>query len=138
MPDPTPTPQANPPIVVGGYTNVPAPGSPIRSDWPQQITNDVVTHHANQPAIIMSGKVSVTTDANGNAAINLPKVAASVSVMLDRTTYLYWVQNRAAHLIVSAELSPNGTQIALTFYNATNVPTNPGAGVFVVHYIACS
>jgi len=35
---PTPMPQANPPIVIGPFANVPAPGSPIRSDWPQQIS----------------------------------------------------------------------------------------------------
>jgi hypothetical protein len=29
---------ANPPITVGPFNNVPAPGSPIRSDWPQSVT----------------------------------------------------------------------------------------------------
>lgn len=38
----TPAPQAAPPITIGPFTNVPAPGSPIRSDWAQQITNFVV------------------------------------------------------------------------------------------------
>jgi hypothetical protein len=38
----TPTPQANPPITIGPFDNVPAPGSPVRSDWPQQITNYAV------------------------------------------------------------------------------------------------
>jgi hypothetical protein len=32
---------ANPPIVIGPFANVPAPGSPIRSDWPQQLTTHV-------------------------------------------------------------------------------------------------
>lgn len=32
---------ANPPITIGPFANVPAPGSPIRSDWAQQITNYV-------------------------------------------------------------------------------------------------
>lgn len=32
---------ANPPITIGPFTNVPAPGSPIKSDWPQQITTGV-------------------------------------------------------------------------------------------------
>lgn len=39
-PPPAPVPQA-PPITIGPFANVPAPGSPIRSDWPQQITNYV-------------------------------------------------------------------------------------------------
>jgi hypothetical protein len=33
---------ANPPITIGPFDNVPAPGSPIRSDWPQEISNYVV------------------------------------------------------------------------------------------------
>lgn len=37
-------PRAAPPITIGPYANVPAPGSPIRSDWPQQLTTDVNKH----------------------------------------------------------------------------------------------
>jgi len=33
---------ASPPITIGPFLNVPAPGSPIRSDWPQQISSYVV------------------------------------------------------------------------------------------------
>ena len=33
---------ANPPIVIGPFDNVPAPGSPIRSNWPQEITQYVL------------------------------------------------------------------------------------------------
>jgi hypothetical protein len=32
---------ANPPITIGPFTNVPAPGSPIRSDWSQSISSYV-------------------------------------------------------------------------------------------------
>lgn len=32
---------ANPPIDIGPFLNVPAPGSAVKSDWPQQITNYV-------------------------------------------------------------------------------------------------
>jgi hypothetical protein len=32
---------ASPPIVIGPFDNVPAPGSPIRSDWPQEISHYV-------------------------------------------------------------------------------------------------
>lgn len=32
----------NPPIVIGPFTNVPAPGSGVKSDWCQQITTYVV------------------------------------------------------------------------------------------------
>jgi hypothetical protein len=32
---------ANPPITIGSFANVPAPGSPIRSDWAQEISTYV-------------------------------------------------------------------------------------------------
>ena len=32
----------NPPITIGPFANVPAPGSGVKSDWAQQITNYVV------------------------------------------------------------------------------------------------
>jgi hypothetical protein len=35
---------ANPPITIGPFANVPAPGSPIRSDWAQQISTYVWQH----------------------------------------------------------------------------------------------
>lgn len=34
---------ANPPITIGPFANVPAPGSPIKSDWAQDITNGLVS-----------------------------------------------------------------------------------------------
>lgn len=34
---------ANPPITIGPFANVPAPGSPIASNWAQQISNYVAT-----------------------------------------------------------------------------------------------
>jgi len=37
-------PRANPPIVIGPFTNVPAPGSPIRSDWAQSISTYTAQH----------------------------------------------------------------------------------------------
>lgn len=40
------TPAASPPIIIGPFTNVPAPGSPIRSDWPQDISTYVANHLA--------------------------------------------------------------------------------------------
>ena len=41
MSDLSTDPRAAPPITIGPFTNVPAPGSPIRSDWPQQISQYV-------------------------------------------------------------------------------------------------
>jgi len=40
---------ANPPIVIGPFSTVPAPGSAMRSDWPQEITTDMVALLDRQP-----------------------------------------------------------------------------------------
>lgn len=49
-----PVPAAAPPITIGPFTNVPAPGSPIRSDWPQDISTYVANNlgvYATQAAM---------------------------------------------------------------------------------------
>ena len=43
----TPTPRANPPIHIGELSNVPAPQSPIASQWAQDVTNRIVHHFAD-------------------------------------------------------------------------------------------
>lgn len=43
---------ANPPITIGPFTNVPAPGSGIRSDWAQQITQHVVDRGGKVLALV--------------------------------------------------------------------------------------
>ena len=43
---------ANPPITIGPFTNVPAPGSPIRSDWTQQITTYAVDIEARTAYVV--------------------------------------------------------------------------------------
>ena len=45
------TPMAAPPVVIGPFANVPAPGSPIRSDWPQQISQYVVDTRTSVTAL---------------------------------------------------------------------------------------
>lgn len=69
---------ANPPIVIGPFNNVPAPGSPIRSDWPQQITQYAVDSRTTINALIkQNGMVATvgilktgTVDANGDILVN--------------------------------------------------------------------
>jgi hypothetical protein len=45
-----PAPRAAPPTTIGPFANVPAPGSPIRSDWTQQITHYVVDWNSGASA----------------------------------------------------------------------------------------
>lgn len=46
-----PSTQANPPIVVGELTDVPAPGSPIASAWSQEVSNRIVHRFATKAAL---------------------------------------------------------------------------------------
>lgn len=59
---------ANPPITIGPFTSVPAPGSPIRSPWAQQITNFVNDRFPNS-MLIKTGMAIYPTNANGDALI---------------------------------------------------------------------
>jgi hypothetical protein len=76
---------ANPPITIGLFTNVPAPGSPIRSDWPQQAANLISTSidqgSASGPYVggfpagpwrlqARSGHANVTLSGFGDAIVN--------------------------------------------------------------------
>jgi len=51
---------ANPPIVIGPFTSVPAPGSPIASAWPQQISTVVTDHAARVTSLEASATGAVT------------------------------------------------------------------------------
>lgn len=60
-----PVPQASPPITIGPFTNVPAPGSPIRSDWAQDIstyvTNYLPTIFVTIATVALSGTIPNST-----------------------------------------------------------------------------
>lgn len=59
---------ANAPITIGPFTNVPAPGSPVASDWPQQITQYVVDHATQIPTIDRVAGVSNSLVLSGTYA----------------------------------------------------------------------
>jgi hypothetical protein len=48
---------ANPPVTIGPFTNVPAPGSGVKSDWPQQISTYVAPTAWTAPAAFTNGWV---------------------------------------------------------------------------------
>ena len=72
---------ANPPITIGPFTNVPAPGSPIASAWAQTISQFLVDNlflpnvmggagDAYGKLRVEAGYVTLVTDAAGNALLN--------------------------------------------------------------------
>lgn len=71
---------ANPPITIGQFDNVPAPGSPIRSAWPQEISTVV-----NGLGVVRSGLSFLSTDAAGLVRVpygyNYPTIPPAVSIM---------------------------------------------------------
>ncbi len=65
---------STPPITIGPFANVPAPGSGVRSDWAQQITHAVVDDKAAQDAHIVD-----TTAAHNASAIAFAPVGTVAS-----------------------------------------------------------
>lgn len=61
---------ANPPITIGPFANVPAPGSPIRSDWPQQLTTYAVNLASRGEASTGAGKTGITLTASPQVVTN--------------------------------------------------------------------
>jgi len=53
----------NPPITIGPFANVPAPGSGVKSDWAQQITNYVL-RGAWTPVTFQNGWVNFAAGSN--------------------------------------------------------------------------
>jgi hypothetical protein len=78
---PTVDPRAAPPLTIGPFTNVPAPGSPIRSDWPQTITSYLLAH---APTVQTSAGVAI---AGGGPYDNIQTMTIA-AVAVPRTVVL--------------------------------------------------
>jgi hypothetical protein len=100
---------ANPPITIGSFDNVPAPGSPIRSDWPQEISTMAWQHEVRLTRFQMS-TVLVTTDASGICQIfwNTPFNVAPVVVVtlfstanFGLTATVYSASTTSAYLVIT-------------------------------------
>jgi len=59
---------AAPPIVIGPFTNVPAPGSPIRSDWPQQASNIITDLLTRRGCALSHPGQAIASGATGQIA----------------------------------------------------------------------
>ena len=94
---------ANPPITIGPFTNVPAPGSPIASAWPQQITTYVVNRFLTQAAFDHAGGTTgaAGTFDIGTQALGVLGYAARITVV---ATY-WWGFNGAGNVNGTPALS---------------------------------
>jgi hypothetical protein len=107
---------ANPPIPIGPFTNVPAPGSPIASAWAQQVTqyfSDAVRVYANQAAMLADPR----PPANGAQAITTDN-------------YALWVRRAGAWEIMWPRYVNNVNIATGGSYTAT-VADIPGASIAV-------
>jgi len=78
---------ANPPITIGPFENVPAAGSPIRSDWAQQISR-FVNDRFPLSTLMKTGTAVYPTNAAGDALIGFtaPFPTALISVLVTDAT----------------------------------------------------
>jgi hypothetical protein len=74
---------ANPPISIPPFNNVPAPGSPIRSDWPQQITHYAVDNITRLEADTGWVNLAIVTGMTGNLLFR--RIGALVTVVVSLT-----------------------------------------------------
>jgi hypothetical protein len=110
---------ANPPITIGPFANVPAPGSGIRSDWAQQISTWVDgmqlpntlggQAHPYGRLQIVTGQVAVVLDANGNVAVAFPGApfVNVVSVVATNTKF------PVVHVVSAVSLTLSGFTLAV-------------------------
>lgn len=116
---------ANPPITIGPFNNVPAPGSPIASAWPQSITNMVVGNmflpnqigalaNAYGKLNLKAQQVTVGTNASGDAQIGFPSSADAPAF------------TNPPIVMVTLVNPPTAAGLVLGIYNITT-------GTFMVH-----
>lgn len=117
---------ANPPITIGPFSNVPAPGSPIKSDWCQQITQWVVDRPRGLLGVIYGG-------------------AATVSIEQDVTGTLTWVADPARYYRVVGSVNAVPQNVSTGFQTLSITDGAGGhsrdsvfvvpAGSYVSHYV---
>ena len=92
-----PAPLAVPPVMIGELTDVPAPGSPIASQWAQETTNRIVHRFATKAALdagwpaATAGNRALAATADGrihqsNGTLWLPVAGSMPRVLLQTTS----------------------------------------------------
>lgn len=121
---------ANPPITIGPFANVPAPGSPMRSDWPQQISHWVTedmtyrrarltaTDDASLTSTLHGFQVGPTGGANiimdGNEIVSRNNGAADRLYLNDGSGSVVACANApAGTLVTGATPDPTGNQVGV-------------------------
>lgn len=107
------------PIVIGPYDNVPAPGSPIRSDWAQELTTYAVKAITPVGATLIGGAAPIGT---------LKLIAGTIAGAVDAT---YLVRQTITPDVfpngLLSVIGMNGDQVAGAMVPMTLPPGNPSA-----------
>jgi hypothetical protein len=72
----------NPPIVIGPFANVPAPGSGVKSDWAQQISH-YVTDNVPRGLVVRPAQV-LADQATVNAEVDITGMTNTITVVAGR------------------------------------------------------
>jgi hypothetical protein len=64
----------NPPITIGPFANVPAPGSGVKSDWAQQITHYVTERELFNSTSLIETNITATTQPTAQTVLAAPAV----------------------------------------------------------------
>ena len=129
----TPGPLAAP-IVIGPFDNVPAPGSPIRSDWAQEIST-VVTGHLARQAVLYTypGTGGTSGGALPIVDVNLPAHPVSGVVMtwthvrLDFTSGTGYSVGVYFDGTLAAQRQFGGSELTMTVFAHISAGYNQGA-----------
>ena len=96
---------ANPPIVIGTFDNVPAPGSPIKSDWPQEISTFV---QALPRGYVAESANAADQTVPLNATVDIANCAVTfqaVSTRRYRTTLFVDLVANATGMVLTASIA---------------------------------
>jgi hypothetical protein len=124
---------ANPPINIPPFNNVPASGSPIRSDWPQQITNAFVAIDSGVRSgwTFVAGTTSVAP-AGGRATITY---GAGVTFVTAPTVLVCNADSSKPALPMLDAGTTTVSQFGIFLMNQSFDGPAPGA-LFVVNWLA--
>lgn len=101
---------ANPPITIGPFANVPAPGSPIKSDWPQQTAQYI---YDKVPLVLSSALVAtVTCPASAlTTALTYTTPSLPLNTFVIIETCVYYTMGTAAIVDTQHQLGGQATHI---------------------------
>lgn len=116
---------ANPPITIGPFANVPAPGSPIRSDWAQQLTQYAVDGNPGRLPHWSRSEAGTSGDITTATVIATGSLAAVAGRVYDVTGFVNVASVAAGNTAATIQVIVNSIVVATTdvYIPSPNVAT---------------